>query len=252
MSGVAAAAAPGADARPARATILEVSGLAAGYGRKRVIHDIGLHLAAGEIVLVLGHNGAGKTTLLRTIFGLETPMAGRVSYRGREIAGRPPAANVADGLAFVPQGHGVFRTLSVQDNLDLGGYVERDRARLGQRRETVYALFPILRERRRQIAGTMSGGQQQMLAIGMALIHGPKVILLDEPSIGLAPNLVERVMAAVATVNRELGVAIIIVEQNVALSLPLAHRVVVIKTGGVVYDGDPAPLHDHVTLMKLF
>jgi branched-chain amino acid transport system ATP-binding protein len=232
--------------------VLETAGLAAGYGRKRVVHGIDLRLLEGEILLVLGHNGAGKTTLMRAIFGLNRPMAGSVSFAGRDITGRTPAANVADGIAFVPQGHGIFRTLSVRDNLALGAFVERDQGKLPERLESVFGLFPILRERAGQIGGTLSGGQQQMLAIGMALMHGPRVLILDEPSIGLAPNLVERVMQSIVTINRGFGTTILMVEQNVALSLPIAGRAIVIKTGEVVYEGDPAPLHDHVRLMQLF
>ncbi|HUF88207.1 MAG TPA: ABC transporter ATP-binding protein [Thermohalobaculum sp.] len=232
--------------------ILETRRLAAGYGRKRVVHGIDLTLNEGEVLLVLGHNGAGKTTLMRAIFGLLSPMEGEVRLDGRDITGRTPAANVGDGIAFVPQGHGIFKSLTVRDNLALGAFAERDMAKVPERLESVFGLFPILRERAGQIGGTLSGGQQQMLAIGMALMHGPRVLILDEPSIGLAPNLVERVMQSITTINREFGTSILMVEQNVALSLPIASRVVVIKTGAVVYEGAPEPLHDHVRLMQLF
>lgn len=232
--------------------VLSTEGLEAGYGKKRVVHGIDLALAAGEILLVLGHNGAGKTTLMRAIFGLSAPMAGVVRLDGRDITGRGPAANVADGLAFVPQGHGIFRTLTVRDNLRLGAFVEREKALIPERVERVFSLFPILKERAGQIGGTLSGGQQQMLAIGMALMHGPRVLILDEPSIGLAPNLVERVMASITRINDELGTAILMVEQNVALALPIAGRAMVIKTGAVVYEGEPEPLDDKVRLMQLF
>lgn len=232
--------------------ILEASNLVAGYGKKQVVHGVDLKLAKGETLLVLGHNGAGKTTLMRSIFGLLAPITGNVTYDGKSITGRNPARNVADGIAFVPQGHGIFRSLTVRDNLELGGFVEHAADKFAQRLEDVYGLFPILKDRAGQIAGTFSGGQQQMLAIGMALMHGPRVLILDEPSIGLAPNLVDRVMNSVREINQRLGASIIIVEQNVKLSLPIADRVMVIKTGSVVYEGDPAPLADHVTLIKLF
>jgi len=237
---------------PATTAVLETEGLVAGYGRKRVCHAVSVALAEGERLLMLGHNGAGKTTLLRAIFGLNRPMAGRVRHDGRDITGARPAENVGRGLAFVPQGHGVFRTLTVASNLELGAFVVSDAGLVAERREKVFELFPILAERQSQIAGTLSGGQQQMLAIGMALMHEPRVLLLDEPSIGLAPNLVERVMQAVVRINEQLGVSILIVEQNVQLSLPIAHRAVVLKTGELVYDGDPEPLNDHVRLMQLF
>ncbi|MCC7275945.1 MAG: ABC transporter ATP-binding protein [Alphaproteobacteria bacterium] len=232
--------------------MLQATGIAAGYGRKRIVEGIDLTVGRGEIVLVLGHNGAGKTTLMRALFGLLTPDAGSVAYEGREIAGRRPAENVADGIAFIPQGHGIFRGLTVRDNLELGAYAERDAAKLTQRLETVHGLFPVLRERAGQVGGTLSGGQQQMLAIGMALMHGPRLVILDEPSIGLAPNLVDKVMQSIAYINRTLGTTILMVEQNVKYSLPIASRVAVLKTGRMIYDGPPDPLHDRVELMKLF
>jgi len=231
---------------------LAARALVAGYGKKHVVNGVDLEVDAGRILLVLGHNGAGKTTLARALFGLLGVAAGAVLLGGRDITGRTPARNVADGIAFVPQGHGVFRTLSVQANLELGGFAERQRARLGERRQLVFELFPILAERRAQLAGTMSGGQQQMLAIGIALMHAPRLILLDEPSLGLAPNLVEKVMQSVVQINRTLGATILMIEQNVKASLPIAHRVAVLKTGRKIYDGPPGPLADHVRLMELF
>ena len=231
---------------------LSATGLVAGYGKKRVVDGVDLQVDAGKILLVLGHNGAGKTTLARTLFGLLRAEGGSVHLDNEDITGRTPARNVAAGFAFVPQGHGVFRTLSVEDNLDLGGFLERDPARLAERRKRVFGMFPILAERRSQLAGTMSGGQQQMLAIGIALMHAPRLILLDEPSIGLAPNLVDKVMQSVAEINRALGATILIIEQNVSASLPIAHRVAVLKTGRKIYDGAPEPLADHVRLMELF
>ena len=231
---------------------LAARALVAGYGKKHVVNGVDLEVDAGRILLVLGHNGAGKTTLARALFGLLKVAAGAVLLGGRDITGRTPARNVADGFAFVPQGHGVFRTLSVEANLELGGFVERERARLAERRQLVFELFPILAERRAQLAGTLSGGQQQMLAIGIALMHAPRLILLDEPSIGLAPNLVEKVMQSVVQINRTLGATILMIEQNVKASLPIAHRVAVLKTGRKIYDGPPGPLADHVRLMELF
>jgi branched-chain amino acid transport system ATP-binding protein len=233
------------------AAILEVRSLAAGYGKKQIVNGIDLALGRGEILLVLGHNGAGKTTLMRAIFGLLKPTAGEVTYEGKPIAGRSPGDNVAEGIAFVPQGHGIFRTLSVRDNLELGGFMA-NKARLPERMQTVFKLFPILGERLQQIGGTLSGGQQQMLAIGMALMHEPRVVILDEPSIGLAPNLVDRVMQSIAEINRSFGTSILMVEQNVHYSLPIANRVAVLKAGRKIYDGPPAHLQDDVELIKLF
>lgn len=236
----------------ARDVILSVEALHAGYGRKEVVHGVDLALGEREILLVLGHNGAGKTTLMQAIFGLLVPTRGRVVYCGAEITGRKPAENVLSGIAFVPQGHGIFRSLSVRANLELGAFVVPDKSSIAQSMATVFALFPILKERAGQIGGTLSGGQQQMLAIGMALMHAPKVMILDEPSIGLAPNLVDRVMRSVRTINAEFGTAILMVEQNVKYSLPIADRVAVLKTGRKIYDGPPDPLEDRVELMKLF
>ncbi len=232
--------------------LLAASGVIAGYGKKEIVRGVDLAVAEGEVLLVLGHNGAGKTTLMRALFGLLPLRAGRVGFAGHDITGRRPADNVADGLAFVPQGHGIFRTLSVRDNLELGAFALKERAKLGERLDTVFALFPVLAERRTQVGGTLSGGEQQMLAIGMALMHAPRLVILDEPSIGLAPNLVDKVMQAVRDVNRRFGATILMVEQNVRYSLPIVDRVCVLKTGLKIYDGPPGPLHDRVELMKLF
>ncbi len=232
--------------------LLAAAGIAAGYGKKEIVRGIDLAVAEREVLLVLGHNGAGKTTLMRALFGLIAPSAGRVTFAARDITGRRPAENVAEGLAFIPQGHGIFPTLSVRDNLELGAFALPDRFQLGARLDTVFALFPILAERQRQIGGTLSGGQQQMLAIGMALMHAPRLMILDEPSLGLAPNLVDKVMQAIRTVNQRFGTTILMVEQNVRYSLPIADRVAVLKTGLKIYDGPPDPLHDRVELMKLF
>jgi branched-chain amino acid transport system ATP-binding protein len=232
--------------------LLAAEGVVAGYGKKEIVRGVDLAVDEGEVLLVLGHNGAGKTTLMRALFGLLPPGAGRVTFAGRDITGRSPADNVAHGLAFIPQGHGIFPTLSVRDNLELGAFALKERSRLGERLDTVFALFPVLAERRGQIGGTLSGGQQQMLAIGMALMHAPRLVILDEPSIGLAPNLVDKVMLAVREVNRRFGTTILMVEQNVRYSLPVADRVCVLKTGLKIYDGPPGPLHDRVELMKLF
>ena len=234
------------------APLLAADGVAAGYGKKEIVRGVDLAVAEREVLLVLGHNGAGKTTLMRALFGLIDPRQGHVRFAGRDITGRSPAENVADGLAFIPQGHGIFPTLSVRDNLELGAFALKERDRLAERLDTVFALFPLLAERRSQTGGTLSGGQQQMLAIGMALMHAPRLMILDEPSIGLAPNLVDKVMQAIRTINQRFGTTILMVEQNVRYSLPIADRVAVLKTGLKIYDGPPGPLHDRVELMKLF
>jgi branched-chain amino acid transport system ATP-binding protein len=244
-------ASPAAQA-PLAAPILDCRDLHAGYGKKETLHGLDMELKPGEVLVVLGHNGAGKTTAMRAIFGLNRPTKGTVHYEGKDITGRMPGDNVRDGIAFVPQGHGIFRRLNVRDNLELGAFAIKDRSAIPANIKAIYDLFPILQERREQIAGTMSGGQQQMLAIGMALMHNPRVLILDEPSIGLAPNLVDRVMQAIRKVNQDFGTSIVIVEQNVRAGLAIADRTVIVKTGSKVYDGSPEPLHDHIELMKYF
>ncbi|UKJ76273.1 ABC transporter ATP-binding protein [Azospirillum brasilense] len=237
---------------PIAEPILEVRGLSAGYGKRAVVHEVDLTVRAGEIRVLLGHNGAGKTTLVRSVFGLLRPSAGTVRYRGEDITRRRCADNVKAGIALVPQGHGIFRSLTVRENLELGAYTAQDPAEIRANRDAVMDLFPILRERAGQIAGTMSGGQQQMLAMGMALMHRPDVMILDEPSIGLAPNLVQRVMEAIAEVNRALRMAVLMVEQNVVHALPIAQSVTVLRTGRKIYEGPPEPLGDRQYLMTLF
>ncbi|MHA7061564.1 ABC transporter ATP-binding protein [Azospirillum argentinense] len=237
---------------PIAEPVLEVRGLSAGYGKRAVVHEVDLTVRAGEIRVLLGHNGAGKTTLVRSVFGLLRPSAGTVRYRGEDITRRRCADNVKAGIALVPQGHGIFRSLTVRENLELGAYTAQDPAEIRANRDAVMDLFPILRERASQIAGTMSGGQQQMLAMGMALMHRPDVMILDEPSIGLAPNLVQRVMEAIAEVNRALRMAVLMVEQNVVHALPIAQSVTVLRTGRKIYEGPPEPLGDRQYLMTLF
>jgi branched-chain amino acid transport system ATP-binding protein len=230
--------------------ILEVFGLSAGYGNRRVVQDLELAVRAGEIFLLLGHNGAGKTTVLNTIFGLLEPSAGKVMYKRRDITGRSPRENVKDGIALVPQGHAVFKRLTVHENLVLGGFTVGDQDEIAGRIDAVEALFPILKERRTQLAGTMSGGQQQMLAIGIAMMLSPKLLILDEPSIGLAPNLVTAVMQSVTQIRDKLGTTILIVEQNIEKSLPIADRVMIMRTGREVYCGSPDGLRDHSVLVQ--
>jgi branched-chain amino acid transport system ATP-binding protein len=234
------------------APILEVRGLTSGYGQRTVFSGLDLTVRQEDIYLLLGHNGAGKTTLLRTIVGLMRPVAGSICFNGKEITGREPKANVADGIAFVPQGHAIFRRLTVNENLALGAFSVADKALLPGRLEAVRDLFPILRERSSQIAGTLSGGQQQMLALGMALMVAPRLLILDEPSIGLAPGLVGAVMDSIVKIRATLGATILIVEQNVEKSLPIATEVMIMRTGQSVYRGSPDALSERATLIKYF
>ena len=231
--------------------LLDVREVVAGYGKKTVLHGISLEVGEEEIVAMIGHNGAGKTTLLRTIFGVLHPREGEIRYLGARIDGRRSALNVREGIAFVPQGHGVFPDLSVLENLELGAHTVQ-KAEVADRLEAVFGLFPILRERHRQGAGTLSGGQQQMLALGMALVLRPQLLLLDEPSLGLAPFLVQRVLEAVVEINHRFKTAIFLVEQNVKQALQIARRVYVMKVGQVVYTGAPESLAQTQKLWQLF
>ncbi len=231
--------------------LLDVREVVAGYGKKTVLHGISLEVGEEEIVAMIGHNGAGKTTLLRTIFGVLHPREGEIRYCGARIDGRRSALNVREGIAFVPQGHGVFPDLSVLENLELGAHTVQ-KAEVADRLEAVFGLFPILRERHRQGAGTLSGGQQQMLALGMALVLRPQLLLLDEPSLGLAPFLVQRVLEAVVEINHRFKTAILLVEQNVKQALQIARRVYVMKVGQVVYTGAPESLAQTQKLWQLF
>ena len=240
------------DAPAANQVVLEGIGLQKRFGGITAISELDITLRSGQITGLVGPNGAGKTTLLRTIFGLIKARSGGVSFAGRDITGRSPSANITDGLAMVPQGHGIFRTLGVRQNLELGGFSITDRQVLAERLARVFALFPMLQERQQQIGGTLSGGQQQMLAIGMALMSAPRLLILDEPSIGLAPLLVERVMASIREINRTYGTTILLVEQNLKHGLAMASRAVVVNRGAKVYDGDPAALADERRLLEMF
>jgi branched-chain amino acid transport system ATP-binding protein len=233
--------------------MLEVSNLTAGYGGADVLRGIGLSVQAGEIVAVLGANGVGKTTLNRALSGLIRPSAGTIRFLGGDIAGGNPATIVAAGLIHVPEGRRIFPNMSVRDNLILGSYRRGKPAREANL-ERMFSLFPRLRERTGQLAGTLSGGEQQMLAIGRGLMGEPKLLILDEPSLGLSPLLVEEMFALIARIATE-GLAVLLVEQNVVQSLELAGRAYVMENGRVVVSGpsaeiaaDPALKHAYLGL----
>ncbi|MBX6377746.1 MAG: ABC transporter ATP-binding protein [Clostridia bacterium] len=229
--------------------MLSVEGLTVRYGKRLAAGGVSLTVAEGEVVALIGHNGAGKTSVLRAVMGL-VPAQGRVRLDGRELPPGQPAAAFAAGLRLVPQGGGVFPNLSVQDNLMLGSYAGRGEG-ADDGVALAHELFPVLRERAHQLAGTLSGGQQQMLAIAMALVSGPRFLMLDEPSLGLAPNLVERLMAAVRTIRETLGIGVLLVEQNLQQALAVTDRVYVMQAGQVVFQGDAAALEPQ-TLWALF
>jgi len=222
--------------------LLEVDAIESGYGKKTVLQGVGLRVREGEVVAVLGHNGAGKSTTLRTILGLLPARAGEVRFAGKPWANGNPAENVRNGMALVPQGRGVFPDLTVSENLMLGAYTQRDPAANAARLREVIELFPLLEERSAQRAGTLSGGEQQMVAVGMALMPRPRLMMMDEPSIGLAPVLVQRVLETARQINRRFGTTIVLVEQNIKTALSVADRAYVMKSGRVVLEKPAAEL----------
>src|SRR5258705_7566902 len=220
-------------------TLLRVDGIEVGYGGLTAVGDVSLEVREGEAVALIGGNGAGKTTTLRAISGLLPLRRGRIEFEGERIDGRTSSQVVARGIAHVPEGRQLFPTMSVRENLELGA---RERATRAAALETVFALFPRLRERERQVAGTLSGGEQQMCAIGRGLMARPKLLLLDEPSLGLAPVMVRLIFETLKAIN-ETGTTILLVEQNVARALALSHRAYVIENGRIVLDGSREALH---------
>jgi len=216
--------------------VLEVTGLHVHYGGIEALRGISLEVPAGEVVALIGANGAGKTTTLRAISKMLRPSGGAIRFLGEDVTHLPSHALVARGMAHAPEGRGIFLNLTVGENLALGAYLRRDRAAIAKDEERAFALFPILAERRSQVAGTLSGGEQQMLAVARALMSRPRLMLLDEPSLGLAPQVVERIFAVLRELN-ESGVALLLVEQNAHKALQLAHRACVLETGTVVMRG---------------
>ena len=231
-------------------TILAVSGLYAGYGPTEVLRGIDLTVGHGEIVAVLGSNGAGKSTLNLAISGVVRPWRGSIRFEGTAIEHSGPAAIVARGLIHVPEGRRTFPNMTVRENLDLGAY-RRSRARRDRNRARVFTIFPRLAERERQRAGTLSGGEQQMLAIGRGLMAEPKLLILDEPSLGLSPLLVEELFALISTINAE-GLAVLLVEQNVVQSLEVARRVYILDNGAFVLEGSAADVRNDPNLKRAY
>jgi branched-chain amino acid transport system ATP-binding protein len=220
--------------------LLELRGLGAAYGARRVLHDVELYVDPGEIVAILGANGAGKTTTLRAISGT-VARDGQIRFAGTSLLGRGASDTARLGIAHVPEGRGTLGQLSVTENLQLGAYVRRDRE-VAADMERVFGYFPALKERRQQPAGTLSGGEQQMLAIGRALMARPKLLLLDEPSLGLAPLIVESIFDILRAINRDSGVAVLLVEQNAVAALDLSARAYVLEAGHVALSGGSAEL----------
>ena len=226
------------------APLLELKKLQVAYGGIQAVKGIDLHVGAGELVCLIGANGAGKTTTLKGICGLQPVKSGSIRYAGESIVGRPAFELVRKGLAMVPEGRGVFGALTIEENLAMGAYIRSDAAGVRADVERVFGLFPRLKERRRQTAGTMSGGEQQMLAMGRALMSRPKLLLLDEPSMGLAPLMVQKVFETVLAVSKE-GVTILLIEQNAKLALEVSDRGYVMESGEITLAGDAKTLlHD--------
>lgn len=230
--------------------MLEVEGLASRYGRIPALKGVDVRVGQGELVALVGANGAGKTTLLRALSGVQPVSAGRVRFEGQDITAAPPEKRVRLGIVQVPEGRQVFAPLSVEDNLRLGAYL-RSKSQAAQSCEQVYAMFPILKDKRRQAAGTLSGGQQQMLAMGRALMAAPRLLLLDEPSMGLAPRLVEEIFACVCALKNA-STTIFLVDQNARAALAVADRAYVLETGRIVLTGSGADLMENEQVKEAY
>ncbi len=232
--------------------LLVVQNLETYYGPVMALRGVSIEVNRGEIVCVLGANGAGKTTLLRTISGILDAHKGQVALAGKPVTTFAPEAIVREGIAHVPQGREVFPLMSVLDNLMLGAYTRRDRSSIMQELDVIFNYFPALVERQKQLAGTLSGGQQQMLAIARALIMRPNIMLLDEPGLGLSPKLVAEIYQIITRLNQDLGVTMLVVEQNARTALEVSSRGYVLELGRVVFDGSAAQLLDTADIQEFF
>ena len=217
--------------------MLSIDGLNVAYGGLKALVDVSLTVAAGQFVAIVGPNGAGKTTLFKTVSGTVQPTAGRITFDGRDLLAVPPPGRAHLGIAHVPEGRQVFRSLSVIENLEMGAVTERGRAEWPRNLEQIFALFPVLKERRDQPAGTLSGGEQQMLAIGRGLASSPRLLLLDEPSMGLAPMLADLIFSRIEEIHRQTGLTVLLVEQRVAEALSACNYGYVLESGRLVLEG---------------
>ena len=232
-------------------SLLSVSNLSVSYGAIEAIRSCSLRVEQGEIVTLIGGNGAGKSTMLRTISGLLTPKQGTIQFEGKEIQGQPPHRIAQNGLVHVPEGRGIFANLTVEENLQLGAYSRSDHAEIRKDRERALEFFPRVRERLRQAAGTLSGGEQQMVAIARAMLSRPRLLMLDEPSLGLAPQIVQTIFQVIREINNS-GTTILLVEQNAAMALNVAHRAYVIEVGSIEKEGAAAELASSDEVRKAY
>ena len=232
-------------------TLLELSGINTYYGPIHILQNVDIHVGEGELVSLLGGNASGKSTTLKTILGLVPPRTGKVEFDGEDVTVRSTSYRIGRGMAIVPENRRLFAPMTVLENLEMGAYLNRDGKGRKEDFERVYSLFPLLHERRHQLAGTLSGGEQQMVAMGRALMSQPKLLLMDEPSMGLAPVLVERSFEIIKQVN-EAGVAMLVVEQNANMALSIADRGYVLSTGRLVLSGRAAELLEHEDLRKAY
>jgi branched-chain amino acid transport system ATP-binding protein len=239
---------PPTDSRP---PLLELRDVAAGYGPIQILHGVSLRVDRQEIVAIIGPNGAGKSTTFKVIMGLVTHLGGEVIYDGRSLVGQPPDRILGFGLAYVPQGRVVFTQMTVRENLEMGAYLERDRRTIEASMERVFSLFPRLAERRKQLAGSMSGGEQQMLAMARGLMMRPKMMMLDEPSLGLSPRLVDEVFDKTVEMAKD-GLTVMLVEQNAARALEIAHRGYVLELGRNRYEGTGHELLDNAEVRTMY
>lgn len=230
--------------------MLKIENLAVSYGMIQAVHGVSFDVKPGEIVTLIGANGAGKTTILRTISGLIRPKSGQILFEDQEITKTPPQKIVAAGLSQVPEGRHVFPGLSVMENLEMGAYLRKDNGLKGDY-EQVFEKFPVLKERRNQDAATLSGGEQQMLAMGRALMSKPKLLLLDEPSMGLAPIFIKEIFSIIQEINAQ-GTTVLLIEQNAKMALSVAHRGYVLETGKIVLSGTGAELLDSEEVKKAY
>ena len=231
--------------------LLKIDHITVSYGAIKALKDISLSVNEGEIVTLIGANGAGKSTTLRTISGLLKPKEGKIYFKGRDISGEKPHVIVHLGISQAPEGRGIFSNLSTEDNLEMGAYSRKDKESIQRDKEHVFHIFPILQERRKQEAGTLSGGEQQMLTISRALMARPKLLLLDEPSLGLAPQIIKQIFKVIQEINQQ-GTTILLVEQNANMALHIAHKAYVLETGKIVLQGKAQDLLNNPDVKKAY